>query len=133
MYICEIKYYLIKKDLTIIHNIFCLEIERSASEAKTEISNVNSKLDEHVKDYSLNISDTKVELLNMLVKITLLSKDNHVPKEILQQWVGFIIKDKTLNRPISEFKRETSNLEKIYKLKEENTIGNFIIKFWKLL
>ena len=108
-------------------------MKESASETKTETLKVNSKLDKHVKDYNLNISDTSVELLNMLVKNKLLSKDNHIPKKILQQWVGSIIEDKTLNRLIYEFKWEASNLEKIYKLKEENTIVNSIIIIWKLL
>ena len=108
-------------------------MEESASETKTEISKVNSKLDEHVEVYNQSIYDTKVGLLNMLVKITLLSKDNHIPEEILQQWVGSISKDMTLNWTIYEFKREVSMLEEIYKLKEENTIINFIIKFCKLL
>ena len=104
-------------------------MEESSLETKTEISKVISKLGKNVKDYNLSMSDINLELLNLLVKNTLLNKSNLIPKEILEQWVGSIIKDKTVNRPISKFKREASVLEKIYRLKEENTIGNFTIKF----
>ena len=90
-------------------------------------------LDEHVKVCNQSMSEFKVGLLNVLVINRLLNKDNHIPEEILQQWVDSISKDTTLNWTFYEFKIEVINLEQIFKLKEENTIGNFIIKFWKLL
>ena len=125
--------YFNRYDLTTIYNVFSLEMMKTTSETKAEISEINSKLDEHVEVCNQSMSHINVELLNVLVNNMLFNKDNHIPKEILEQWISSIIDDKTLNEPVSEFKEEVSNLEQIYRLKEENTINNFTIKICKLL
>ena len=85
MCINDINNYFNKYDPTTIYNVFSLEMMKTTSETKAEISEINSKLDEHVEVCNQSMSHINVELLNLLVNNMIFNKDNHIPKEILEK------------------------------------------------
>ena len=85
-------------------------------------------LDKVFSSIWLDTDDSKKEVYKLLIKNKVKEISVHVDEDILMQHIDDIISNNTMKDSISEVKKVFSNISKICKLKEADTMKLLIIK-----
>ena len=117
-------------------NFICLDLKQLRSEINKEISKLYSyvnyhsfALDKVFMDIWLDTKDSKKEVFKIFMSNKVKEMSIHVDEDALMQHIDDIFnKNYTMKDSISEVQKVFSNISKICKLKEADTMKLFIIK-----